>query len=222
MPDKDAELAELEVEHKRLELEKLRAEISEASLAWWKRPGYLGGLTPIILALVGVGTAWITGFFDTQRQELASEILSLEQEKTVLAQEIEQAQLAIDLGYLQARLAAEDTDYALGHFDAFSEDFTGAVNTFLDHQDDLPAELYGALNELLDASAGRFNIVKITEASIDELLERLDKIAASPWAKELTTDPFLASLGLLTSPDGKIFDVTKARFLTDEEAAEVR
>lgn len=222
MGDTEAELAALEVERKRLELEKLRVEIAEASLSWWKRPGYLGGLTPIILALVGVGTAWVTGFFDTQRQELATEIRSLQQEKAELSQEVEQTQLAIDLGYLQARLAAEDADYALGHFNAFSEDFTGAVNTLLDHQDQLPAELYGALNEMLDASAERFNIVRITEASINELLGRLEQIDASPWARELTTDPIMSSRGLLVSPDGEVFDVAKARFLTKEEADALR
>ncbi len=222
MTDLDAELANLDVERKRLELEKLRAEIAESSLAWWKRPGYLGGLTPIVLAMVGVGTAWITGYFDTHRQELATEILSLEQEKTSLAQSVEQTQMAIDLGYLQARLAAEDADYALGHFNAFSEEFSGAANKILQYEDSLPDDLSAALNQMLDVSAERFNIVRITETSIDELLGRLELIDASPWAKELTTDPMMSSQGLLVAPDGQVFDVKKARFLTTEETAALR
>ena len=218
MTDRDAELAQLDIERKRLELEKLRAEIAETSLAWWKRPGYLGGLTPIMLALVGVGTAWTTGFFDTQRQELATEISVLMQEKTTLAQAVEQTQSAIDLGYLQARLAAEDARYALGHFNAFSGEFSTAATTLLASQDSLPGDLSTALNELLDMSAERFNIVQISKTSINDLLGRLEQVAASPWAKELTTDPFLSSKGLLAAPDGRLFDVAKGRFLTGDEA----
>ncbi len=218
MTETDTELVQLDLERKRLELEKLRAEIAEVSLAWWKRPGYLGGLTPIMLAIVGVGTAWTTGYFDTQRQELAMEISSLEDEKSVLAQSVTQTQLAIDLGYLQTRLAAEDADYALGHFNAFSEDFGEAVTKLLEGEANLPAEQSAALNQMLETSAERFNIVKITEALIKELLNRLEQIDASVWAKELTTDPFLSSKGLLVAPDGGVFDVLKARFLTDEEA----
>ena len=71
---------------------------------------------------------------------------------------------------------------------------------------------------MLETSAERFNIVKITEESINVLLDRLEQIDASPWAKELTTDPFLSSQGLLVAPDGRIFDVAKAQFLTAEEA----
>ena len=218
MTENDTELAQLDLEPKRLELEKLRAEITEASLAWWKRPGYLGGLTPIMLALVGVGTAWTTGFFDTKRQELATEISSLEQEKSALVEAVEKTQLAIDLGYLQSRLAAEDADYALGHFDAFSEDFSGAVNKMLEFEDSMRPAASAALNQMLETSAERFNIVKITEKSINVLLDRLEQIDASPWAKELTTDPLLSSQGLLVAPDGSVFDIAKAQFLTVEEA----
>ena len=146
MTENDTELAQLALEHKRLELEKLRAEIAEASLAWWKRPGYLGGLTPIMLAFLGVGTAWTTGFFDIKRQELATEISSLEQEKAALVGAVEKTQLAIDLGYLQSRLAAEDADYALGHVDTFSEDFSGAVDKVLEFEDSMPPVASAALN----------------------------------------------------------------------------
>ncbi|WP_170766585.1 hypothetical protein [Ruegeria lacuscaerulensis] len=218
MADIEAELAQLEIERKHLELEKLRAEIDEVSLAWWKRPGYLAGLTPIALALVGVGTAWVTGFFDTKRQELAQEITALEQEKLTLEQSIEQTQLAIDLGYLQARLAAEDASYALGHFHAFSAEFGGAIDRLLKYESSLPVELVAVLNQLLETSAERFNIVRITETSIKETLDRLQEIEASAWAKELTTNPYLSSKGLLVAQDGKVFDIAKARFLTSEEA----
>lgn len=222
MADRDAELVQLELDRKHLELEKLRAEIAEVSLAWWKRPGYLAGLTPLALALVGVGTAWVTGFFDTQRQELAKEIDALEQEKIILEQSVEQTQLEIDLGYLQARLAAEDANYALGHFNAFSDEFGSATDKLLEYQTSLPAELIAALNQLLAASAERFNIVRITEASIKETLTRLEEIEASTWAKDLKTDPLMSSKGLLVAQDGQVFDISKARFLTPEEAEAVQ
>ncbi len=75
-----SELESLDIERRRLEVEKLRAEIEQVRLAWWKRPGYLGGLVPIVIAIVGFSSAWISGYFDTQRQNLKNEISGLEVE----------------------------------------------------------------------------------------------------------------------------------------------
>lgn len=63
-----------------LELEKLRLEVGELKLSWWKRPVYLGLAIPIVLALLTFLTALLTGWFDEKREQLEDQkkILTLE------------------------------------------------------------------------------------------------------------------------------------------------
>ena len=107
------ELERLEIEKVRLECDKLRAEIAEASVAWWRRPGYLASLVPILIAVVGFLSVWSTGFFDTQRATLKSEVEGLKTQEIALqnrAKELASAnaevQQRIDDAYLTLKLAS--------------------------------------------------------------------------------------------------------------------
>lgn len=221
MTDFEQETQKIELERKRLELEKMRVEIADASMAFWKRPGYLAGLSPLLIALAGVFTAWVTGYFDTQRAELANDIAALEIEKSSLTEEIADAQKTIDHGYLRIRSAAEEAQYALGHFAGYSKEYTGAINRLIDLSDQMPDDGIAAVNVLTDLSADRFNIVQITNQSLADLNTTIAEIDASDWAKALTTDPFLTSQGLFRSEDGQFYDLSKERFLSEAEARDL-
>lgn len=207
------EISELELMTKRLEVEKLRAEVQTAQLSWWKRPGYLGGLTPILLALVGVGTAWVTGYFDTQRTQLATEIEALEDTKQQLEDQIAQSQKAIDYGYLQAKLAAYDADYAIGHFEAFSDQVDGVeamgktlrnnIPTFLPNRE----QIVKPLEDFLDVLVQQQELGMITQEAVESVLSRLEQIEASAWVKDLETDPMLSSENRFRDASGRIFDI---------------
>ncbi|WP_298355827.1 hypothetical protein [uncultured Litoreibacter sp.] len=220
MTDFEAATQELDLERQRLENEKLRAEIEQVSLSWWKRPGYLGSMTPVLIALAGVFTAWVSGYFDTQRTQLSNDIVALEADKMDLTQGIADAQKIIDLGYLRIRMAAQEASYALGHFGSFSEEFSNSIQTLNRLSDAFPDEGISAVNTLTDAAANRFNIVQITEESLEDLTQTVQQIDASDWAKELQTGPFLTSLELFESEDGCYFDVGLGLFLSDEQAKE--
>jgi hypothetical protein len=116
--DSASEAEKLDLERSRLELEKLRAEIDEVRLAWWKRPGYIGGLVPVVIAVVGFWSAWITGYFDTQRQNLKNEIANLEIERDQLSSANREIQRKIDDAFLRLKVAAGEASYALGHVQA--------------------------------------------------------------------------------------------------------
>src|SRR5688572_29027034 len=116
------ELDRLEIEKRRLECDKLRAEIAEVSVVWWQRPGYLGSVGPIVIAVVGFLSVWSTGFFDTQRATLKSEVAGLKTEEAALkarAAELNRAnaeiQRRIDDAYIKLKVVTNDARYALGH-----------------------------------------------------------------------------------------------------------
>lgn len=235
----DDEHAELELDQKRLSVEKLRAEVVQAQLAWWKRPAYLGGLAPILLALVGVATAWANGYFDTQRTQLANEIAALEDERDALNTKIAQAQQAIDYGYLQAKLAAFDADYAIGHFEAFSQQadaMKGPLSLQLIDLPEVPDSL-GLPALMRGAEAAALKVLKeqrdalqeknaffqdlqglleqqqmvgeVTKDAMTNVLAQLEQIEATPWVKALETDPMLSAAQRFRDPDGRIFDLAR-------------
>ncbi len=117
----ESALEQLELERKQLENDKLRAEVDQARLSWWKRPGYFAGAAPILIALAGVFTAWVTGYFDTQREQLATEISVLEKDVGELAAEKEALEsdrseleaANAELEDSSARLAAEKSTLEL-------------------------------------------------------------------------------------------------------------
>jgi len=72
------ELKRIDIEKRRLECEKLRAEIADISLSWWQRPTYAGS----VLTLAALLTGWVSGYFPSERETLQKEIASLRTEKT--------------------------------------------------------------------------------------------------------------------------------------------
>src|SRR5262245_43843728 len=91
-----SEADRLDLERRRLECEKLRVEIAQASAPWWTRAGYVGSLVPIVIAIVGFGTGLATGFFDTERQQLKTEIEGLKATRQELQVASESLQKKID------------------------------------------------------------------------------------------------------------------------------
>ena len=74
----DATLKALECQKREVELAKLRAEEAHASLAWWKRPAYLGALVPVLLSLLGLVTMTTRGFFDDRVERANEEVKKAE------------------------------------------------------------------------------------------------------------------------------------------------
>ncbi|SFR40635.1 hypothetical protein [Litoreibacter janthinus] len=216
--DFEAETQKIELERRRLEVEKMRVEIADASRPLWLRPGSLASLSPLLIALAGVFAAWVTGYFDTQRTQLANDIAALETEKADLSKDVQAAQNIIDNGYLRIRMAAGEALYALGHFGGFSEEYEAALQNLFKFQERLSDDGIAAVNTVAQISADRFNVVEISRQSLSDLNTTLANIEASDWAKELTTDPILRSVGLFLAPDGSYYDVEKERFLTETEA----
>ena len=95
------EMSDLEIRRAELECEKLQAEIAEKRLAWWKRPAYLGGAAPVVIALAGLLSAWAAGFFETQRANLAREVATLEASVAGLTgEEVRMTQVLLDLSLI--------------------------------------------------------------------------------------------------------------------------
>ena len=73
---------------KALELKKLSLEIAELERPWWKRPSYILGALPTLLAVVALSVGFLNGFFsaqltklENQRHDLKIEVQEFETEK---------------------------------------------------------------------------------------------------------------------------------------------
>jgi hypothetical protein len=73
-----------------LERTKLELEIQELKKPFWQRPGWVGAMVPIVIAICGVLVAWASGFLDRERSRL-------KQEKTTLQENIAAAETTLDL-----------------------------------------------------------------------------------------------------------------------------
>jgi hypothetical protein len=219
--DKNASSSEanaLDLEKRRLECEKLRAEISQVELAWWKRPGYIGSIAPILIALVGFLSVWSTGFFETQRAELRSEIEKLETEQKDLSnnnQKLVQAsaeiQNQIDQAYISIKMAIAESSYALSHMRAAGPALTdtdhGRIEMILE---EMPADVSELVQQLLSKEKLTQVIVPITEKELQGLDKMLEFIPASEWAAEL--QPMIGPIPLLSTPDGRIYNPADGNF----------
>ena len=68
---------ELSAEHKRLEAQKLRLEVRELDVVYWKRPAWLASVATIAAAAIGLAWAVINGYFETRIRELRLETRDL-------------------------------------------------------------------------------------------------------------------------------------------------
>jgi hypothetical protein len=104
--------ASIDYHKKELECQKLRAEIAQISLAWWKKPAYVSIVIPIVIALIALLTAWSKGYFSSERATLKKEILDMTiqitEEKAHLQEIIDDAYMIISIAEFTARFALKD------------------------------------------------------------------------------------------------------------------
>jgi hypothetical protein len=224
------ELDRLEIEKRRLECDKLRAEIAEVSVVWWQRPGYLGSVGPIVIAIVGFLSVWSTGFFDTQRATLKSEVAGLKTEEAALkarAAELNRAnaemQGRIDDAYIKLRVVTNDAQYALGHLRGLgpriSPDGRKRVEVSLNGMSPDTSKL---IRDLLDRDQLAEHIVPITEKELKRLRASLQDVPASKWAVDL--EPQIGQVPSLRAPDGRVYNPADRKFYANQDdlAASVR
>ena len=96
------ETERLQVERARLECDKLRAEITQTSLAWWKRPTNLASVATLAALLTG----WLSGYFPGEREVLRKQVADLRTQTTAFHQE----RVAVNTDL--ARLRADRDDLA--------------------------------------------------------------------------------------------------------------
>jgi hypothetical protein len=66
------------------QLKKLALEIAELERSWWKRPAYILGALPTLLAVVALSVGFVNGYFsaqltrlENQRHDLEAQVKSL-------------------------------------------------------------------------------------------------------------------------------------------------
>ena len=212
------ETQQLEIEKQRLECEKLRAEIEQVRLTWWKRPGYIGGLAPIVLALIGFFSAWTSGYFDTQRSNLDTQVESLKVKKDALENANQEIQRRIDDAYLRLKVAAYEASYAIGHVRGLGpppEDVRDKVDAALDK---IPVGVAEIFREVFHQYESTSEIIKITENDLNALHHSLSNIPASDWAAELQPEPG----STLRAPDGRYYHLEDQRYYDREEFWDLR
>lgn len=231
--DFSAESRRLELEKARLECQKIEAEIEQVRLQWWKRPGYIGGLVPIVITFIGFISAVASGYFDTQRDLLQSQVDSLGIEKKsieeeterlqsrqddlrvqnqVLVAESERLQEKIDAVYIDLRLGAANLDYAVGHLGACKPDIDPEVLDGLSRRDSstLDAPAKSVVAELVVCYGIVQMLVGFIGDDFTEYQQNLADIPASDWVKEL--EPQIGSNKILISPNRKIYHPGTSRF----------
>ena len=214
------DLEKFELEKRRLECEKLRAEIAQVDLAWWKRAGYIGSLVPIVIAIVGFFSAWSTGFFDTQRQNLKNEIENLMLERNRLNSINEELQSRIDDAYLRLKIASGEASYAIGHIQAFDLPLQEARATIDAALDKIPSNVAKSLADIFRDYENIKLISKITKKDLGDLTDTLKKIPASEWAINLRFEPGPNSEEILIAPDQRYYHIEDRRFYNIEELKE--
>ena len=222
--DTVSESEKLDLEKQRLECEKLRVEIGQANLSWWKRPGYVGSLAPIILALVGFSSAWISGYFDTQRKNLENEINTLEIERDELNEANEDVQRRIDDAYLRLKSASSNAAYTIGHIHALDAEHIKDARAKVEKAyDKMPFDVAEALRQLFQGHKFTKDMAEETEKDLDVLNDTLKGIPASKWAIELQADPGNPSSpnNILAAPDGRYYHIDDQRYYDSEELEEL-
>ncbi|MEO0761295.1 MAG: hypothetical protein AAFZ09_05720 [Pseudomonadota bacterium] len=218
--DTEALRRTLEIEKQRLECEKLRAEIEQVRQPFWTRSGYIASLSPIVLAVVAFVSAWVTGYFDTQRQQLNAEVEALRDTRDALQAEGEAMRTEVDHVYLQLKTATAEAGYAVAHFGTFVDE--GTAHDLAGLLPALPPEMATRLAQALSAEEAEreamANILAISTAEIERMEASLATLPATAEARDLSHE---VGLGLhhLRAPDGRIYDLRERRYLGAAEAA---
>lgn len=219
----------LDLEKRRLECDKLRAEIAEVSLAWWKRPTYIGS----VVTLAALLTGWLSGYFPAEREQLQKEIAGLKTARASAVQEAllvnsdldrlkeerhdlkrqmrdlvlqaETTQGKIDDAYVRLKAASFNALYALSHIRGlgpFPDSERSKIEAVLEQ---LPPETGRAMREMLDRYKFNEEMVRYTEEDLNKLPKMLEAIPASKWAVELQPMPdgklYQPGAGLSYNPD---------------------
>jgi hypothetical protein len=216
----------LECDKIRAECEKIRAEMAELTLAWWKRPAYVGTLIPVLLGIFGLVGAWATGWFDAQKARLeanastlqsqvdglTSDVTSLRAEKgrlvdqnarLVAANSEQQAQ--IDHGYVQLKLVLDGARYALGHVESLAEPLEGVFEMDDRALGALPREVAAKIRSGRGASKVISAVVQEAEKGLAHAGSILDSLSASGWARTVRFD---VETDGGVYPDGSRYDPT--------------
>ncbi len=210
----------LDLERRRLECEKLRVEIAQASAPWWTRAGYVGSLVPIVIAIAGFGTGLATGFFDTERKQLQTEIEGLKTTRNDLQKESESLQKQIDDAYLIVRSASAEAAYAISHINAMAADFDTIEPKVNSALTSLSGEEKQAVQQLLSLSEIAKVVADATKEELTFVANSLQQMPASAWVKELQPTirgQYIPDRVLMQAPDGKLYDPTDGRSYKPEE-----
>jgi hypothetical protein len=213
------ESQKLDLEKQRLECEKLRLEVAQINIAWWKRPVYIGSLVPMVLAFIGLLSAWATGYFSTERQSLRNEIGSLTLTRDQLAAANEETQKKIDDAYIRLKFVSAEARYALGHLRGMEQPSAESVARIRAALKDLPEQPASDIRGMLDREELTRTIVEITETELEELHKSVESITASAWAVALQPQPMgslVANRRILLAPDGRFYDADDKSFREPE------
>lgn len=218
MPDEaapaDTRLIDLEIEKRRLECEKLRAEIAEVGQPLWKRAGYIASMSPILLAIVAFLSAWVTGYFDRQRQELGAEIEVLEGRRDELAARNAAIQEAIDEAYLRLKIVSGEAIYALSLIRGLDDgrDPAAELEALVQAVPDADGRLAAFAAEMRDRQSFADEILSIAEGELARMRDSLEVVPASEWARQLRYE-IEPGQNLLKAPDGRAYDLERGRWL---------
>jgi hypothetical protein len=212
----DDRLLDLEIEKARLECEKLRAEIENERQPLWKRAGYIASLSPVLIAVATLFGGWVSGYFDTQRETLRSEIAALEATSEELEANARATQASIDDVYLQLKVIAGETLYAVEVLQAF-----GMEPEMLEEARTagITDAQRAAVQRLIDTYEIAASLIGDSSRDLRKLSATLDTIPASDWALGLNYQPTPDGT-LLFTKEGRVFDVEKDLFYDDQAAWE--
>lgn len=215
----DTRLVELEIERSRLECQKLQVEIEQIRQPLWKRASYIASMSPIILALVAFLSAWITGYFNTERQQLESDIAGLEDRRTQLIADSEAMQKQIDTVYLRLKRTAGEASYAIGHIRGWDGDgrWTKTINKVAEQ--DIVVDGLNLGDTLRQREAIVNDIVEITEGELEKIDKTLAEVPASDWSRTLYYEPGPAE-DTVHAPDGRLYRIDSGLYFDDIDSME--
>jgi hypothetical protein len=209
----------LDLEKRRLECEKLRAEIAQVSYPWWKRAGYIGSLVPIVIALVGFLSAFASGYFDTERKQLKTEIDGLTLKRNQLEAANDEIQKKIDDAYLKLKIASSEARYALSHISSMPirKETVANLESSLAA---MPPKTAAPLREVLSMYVLANDLAKTTQKDLEDLEKNLQAIPASKWVVELKPTlkgMYVPGKAFLEAPDGRFYDPHERRYYDKDE-----